>query len=138
MSNANERLARLEAKAEQLRKDIVVTTEHIGYSHRGGGFSMVEMAVALYYDFLNWSPEQVDDPDRDRFILSKGHCGHVLYNILVDKGLYTKEELWSEYNQVGGRFGMRVENIVCINEKGETEALNKADRSLRILDWYKK
>ena len=72
----------------------------------GGGFSMVEMAVALYYDFLNWSPEKVDDPDRDRFILSKGHCGHVLYNILVDKGLYTKEELWSEYNQVGGRFGM--------------------------------
>ena len=53
MSNANERLARLEAKAEQLRKDIVVTTEHIGYSHMGGGFSMVEMAVALYYDFLN-------------------------------------------------------------------------------------
>lgn len=73
MSNANERLARLEAKAEQLRKDIVVTTEHIGYSHMGGGFSMMEMAVALYYDFLNWSPEQVDDPDRDRFILSKGH-----------------------------------------------------------------
>lgn len=106
MSNANERLARLEAKAEQLRKDIVVTTEHIGYSHMGGGFSMVEMAVALYYDFLNWSPETVDDPDRDRFTLSKGHCGHVLYNILVDKGLYTKEELWSEYNQVGGRFGM--------------------------------
>ena len=106
MSNANERLARLEAKAEQLRKDIVVTTEHIGYSHMGGGFSMVEMAVALYYDFLNWSPEKVDDPDRDRFILSEGHCGHVLYNILVDKGLYTKEELWSEYNQVGGRFGM--------------------------------
>ena len=89
MSNANERLARLEAKAEQLRKDIVVTTEHIGYSHTGGGFSMVEMAVALYYDFLNWSPETVDDPDRDRFILSKGHFGHVLYNILVDKSLYT-------------------------------------------------
>ena len=60
-SNANERLARLEAKAEQLRKDIVVTTEHIGYSHMGGGFSMMEMAVALYYDFLNWSPEKVDD-----------------------------------------------------------------------------
>ena len=39
---------------------------------------------------------------------------------------------------LGGRFGMRVENIVCINERGETEVLNKADRSLRILDWYKK
>ena len=39
---------------------------------------------------------------------------------------------------LAGRFGMRVENIVCINEDGETEVLNKADRSLRILDWYKK
>ena len=39
---------------------------------------------------------------------------------------------------LGGRFGMRVENIVCINERGETEILNKADRSLRILDWYRK
>lgn len=38
---------------------------------------------------------------------------------------------------LGGRFGMRVENIVCINERGETEVLNKADRSLRVLDWYK-
>lgn len=37
-----------------------------------------------------------------------------------------------------GRFGMRIENIVCINENGETEVLNKADRSLRVLDWWKK
>lgn len=36
------------------------------------------------------------------------------------------------------RFGMRVENIVCINENGETEPLNKTDRSLRVIDWYKK
>ncbi|MGM9662632.1 MAG: M24 family metallopeptidase [Oscillospiraceae bacterium] len=37
-----------------------------------------------------------------------------------------------------GRFGMRIENILCINENGETEVLNKADRSLRVLDWWKK
>ena len=106
MSVDKERLQRLEEKAEQIRKDICVTTSHIGYSHMGGGMSMVEVAVALYYDFLNWSPEQLEDPDRDRFILSKGHCGHVLFNIFVDKGMYQKEDLWNEYNQVGGRFGM--------------------------------
>ena len=39
---------------------------------------------------------------------------------------------------LAGRFGMRVENIVCINEEGETEVLNRADRSLRVLDWWKK
>ena len=101
-----ERLKALEAKTEQIRKDICVTTNHIGYSHMGGGMSMAEMIVALYYDFLNWSPEKISDPDRDRFVLSKGHCVHVLYNIFVDKGMYTKEDLWSEYNQIGGRFGM--------------------------------
>ena len=106
MAIEKERLKFLEEKAEQIRKDICVTTNHIGYSHMGGGMSMVEMAVALYYDFMNWSPETIDNPDRDRFVLSKGHCAHVLYNIFVDKGMYTKEDLWQEYNQIGGRFGM--------------------------------
>ena len=101
-----ERLKRLEEKAEQIRKDIAVTTSHIGYSHMGGGFSMTDMVVALYYDFMNWNPEKLYDPMRDRFILSKGHCGHVLYNIYVDKGLYTKEELWNGYNKVNSKFGM--------------------------------
>jgi transketolase len=96
----------LREKAKQIRKDMCVTTSKIGYSHMGGGMSMVDLAVALYYDYLNFDPEKTDDPERDRFILSKGHCSHVLYNIFVDKGMYTKEELWSEYNQVNGRFGM--------------------------------
>lgn len=105
--NANpERIKRLRLKANQIRKDICVTTTKIGYSHLGGGMSMTDIVTALYYDFLNFDPEDPRSPDRDRFILSKGHCSHVLYNVLVDKGLYTKEELWSEYNQIHGRFGM--------------------------------
>lgn len=96
----------LEKKAVQIRKDMYVTTQKIGYAHLGGGNSMLDVAVALYYDFLNWTPEMIDDPDRDRFVLSKGHCGHVLYNILVDKGLYTKEQLWNGYNKVNSIFGM--------------------------------
>ena len=97
--NANpERIKRLRLKANQIRKDICVTTTKIGYSHLGGGMSMTDIVTALYYDFLNFDPEDPRSPDRDRFILSKGHCSHVLYNVLVDKGLYTKEELWSEYN----------------------------------------
>ena len=67
---------------------------------------MTDLVTALYYDFLNFDPKNPRDPDRDRFVLSKGHCAHVLYNIFVDKGMYTKEELWNEYNQIGGRFGM--------------------------------
>ena len=96
----------LKEKAVQIRKDMYVTTQKIGYAHLGGGMSMADVAVALYYDYLNFDPQNPKDPDRDRFVLSKGHCAHVLYNIFVDKGMYTKEELWSEYNQINGRFGM--------------------------------
>lgn len=53
--------------------------------------------------------------------LEKGMC------FSVEPGVY-----------LAGRFGMRIENIVCINENGETEILNKADRGLRVLDWWKK
>lgn len=53
--------------------------------------------------------------------LEKGMC------FSIEPGVY-----------LAGRFGMRIENIVCINEKGETEVLNKTDRSLRVLDWWKK
>lgn len=102
----NEKIEVLKKKAVQIRKDMYVTTQKIGYSHLGGGNSMLDVAVALYYDFLNWSPEMVNDPDRDRFVLSKGHCGHVIYNILVDKGMYTKEQLWNGYNKPGSIFGM--------------------------------
>ncbi len=106
MAISAERVKRLEDKVIQIQKDICVTTSKIGYSHLGGGMSMTDMAVALYYDFLNFDPTNPEKPDRDRFILSKGHCSHCLYNIFVDLGMYTKEELWNEYNQVGGRFGM--------------------------------
>lgn len=106
MTISEERVKELEEKVIQIQKDICVTTSKIGYSHLGGGMSMTDMAVALYYDFLNFDPNNVEDPDRDRFILSKGHCSHCLYNIFVDLGMYKKEELWNEYNQVGGRFGM--------------------------------
>ena len=101
-----EQVERLKDKAMQIRKDICITTSKIGYSHLGGGMSMVDFAVALYYDFLRFDPQNPEDPDRDRFVLSKGHCAHVLYNIFIDLGMYTKEEVYREYNQVNGRFGM--------------------------------
>lgn len=106
MNVSPERVKELRRKANQIRRDICVTTSKIGYSHLGGGMSMTDLVTALYYDFLNFDPKNPRNPDRDRFVLSKGHCAHVLYNIFVDKGMYTKEELWNEYNQIGGRFGM--------------------------------
>ena len=106
MSEKLQTVAQLEDKCVDIRSNLLNFIHRIGMGHLGGELSIVEMAVALYYKYLNFDVLNPKQEGRDRFILSKGHCGHVLYNILVDKGLYTKEELWSEYNQVGGRFGM--------------------------------
>ena len=106
MSEKLQTVAQLEDKCVDIRSNLLNFIHRIGMGHLGGELSIVEMAVALYYKYLNFDVLNPKQEGRDRFILSKGHCGHVLYNIFVDKGLYTKEELWSEYNQVGGRFGM--------------------------------
>jgi transketolase len=68
--------------------------------------SMTDIAVALYYHFLRYNPEEPKWEDRDRLVLSKAHCAMCLYNIFVDLGMYPKEELHSGYNKVGSRFGM--------------------------------
>ena len=120
---SKELVRRLQNKAIQIRKDICITTSKIGYSHLGGGMSMVDFAVALYYDYLNFDPRNPKDPGRDRFVLSKGHCAHVLYNIFVDLEMYTKEELHSEYNQVNGRFGMHPNRMYVNGIEASTGSL---------------
>lgn len=97
---------RLEEKAFQIRKDVVYATGKIGYSHIGGMLSMMDMTVALYYHFLKFDPKNPQWEDRDRLVLSKGHCALCLYCIFADLGMYTREELYEEYNKIDGRFGM--------------------------------
>lgn len=96
----------LSEKALEIRKHIVTTCYRTGSGHHmGGALSLCDVGVALYYHFLRWSPEDYRNPDRDRFVLSKGHSGCLFYNIFADMGMYTFDELYSEYNVVGGRFG---------------------------------
>jgi len=124
MANIDKKLIEwLEAKALQIRKDICITTSKIGYSHIGGGLSMTDMVVALYYHFLNFDPKNPKDPDRDRFVLSKGHCAHVLYNVFVDLGMYKKEDLYNEYNKIGGRFGMHPNRLYVNGIEASTGSL---------------
>ncbi|HHU30106.1 MAG: transketolase [Bacillota bacterium] len=100
-----ELVARLEEKAVDIRKQLIEMTYAIGHAHLGGSLSLCDAAVALYYHFLRFDPQNLKDPDRDRLILSKGHCGCLFYNIFADLGMYTKEELYNGYNRIGGRFG---------------------------------
>ena len=63
----------LERKACDLRMDVARLVYTAGCGHIGGDFSEMEVLVALYYKHLKVSPQSRKSPDRDRFILSKGH-----------------------------------------------------------------
>jgi transketolase len=69
--------------------------------HIGPSFSIVEILVALYYKFLRVTPDNVSDPDRDRFILSKGHACATLYAVLAARGFISEKEL-DRFAQNGG------------------------------------
>ena len=95
----------LEDKAVDIRKELCDMTCAIGHAHLGGSLSLCDIAVALYYHFLNFDPKNPKAPDRDRLILSKGHSGCLFYNIFADLGMYSKEFLYNGYNRIGGKFG---------------------------------
>ena len=94
----------LKKKACDVRMDVVELIYRAGCGHIGGDMSEVEALVALYYKHMNCCPENQADPDRDRFILSKGHSVETLYCILADKGYFDKEELMSTFSAYGSRF----------------------------------
>ncbi len=79
--------------AKILRKDIVKMLTESKSGHPGGSLSAVEIMTTLYFDEMNIDPENCSNPDRDRFVLSKGHAAPVLYAALAERGFFAKEEL---------------------------------------------
>lgn len=85
-------LARLADFAGEMRKSIISMNCYAGSGHPGGSLSATEIISYLFAYELNFSPENVDSPDRDRFILSKGHSCLALYAALAEKGFFSKDE----------------------------------------------
>lgn len=83
----------LERIANNIRIDIIKMLTASGSGHPGGSLSAVEIITALYFHVMNLDPENLADPNRDRFVLSKGHGAPVLYAALAEKGIIGKEEL---------------------------------------------
>ncbi len=81
----------LEDKAYSVRYNLLNFIHRIGMGHLGGELSMVEVAVALYFHYLKYDIKNPKWPDRDRFVLSKGHCSETLYNIYAELGAYTQD-----------------------------------------------
>ncbi|HEM6739994.1 TPA: transketolase [Citrobacter farmeri] len=90
----------------QLAREIRIATLksliHLGFGHFGGCMSVVETLAVLYGEVMNIDPADPDWPERDYFVLSKGHAGPALYSTLALKGYFPVEEL-NTLNQNGTR-----------------------------------
>ena len=71
-----------------IRRDVLTMTHAAGSGHPGGSLSAVEILATLYCGVLSVDPARPDDPDRDRFLLSKGHAAPVLYSVLARRGFF--------------------------------------------------
>ena len=97
----------LEEIAYQIRRDLLQFIYRIGMGHLGGELSLVEMAVALYYHYMNYDPKNPKWEVRDRLVLSKGHCGETLYTIFADLGMYTMDYMVEHFETLDtAKFGM--------------------------------
>lgn len=92
----------MQAIARELRRDIIQTIYTAGSGHPGGSLSELEILVALYFNVMNHDAANPRWPDRDRFILSKGHASPGFYAVLAKAGYFPREEL-ATYRQLNSR-----------------------------------
>lgn len=79
--------------ATGIRRDIVRTIQQAGIGHIGGDLSVTDILVAAYWGVMSVNPLDPSDPNRDRFILSKGHCAAALYSTLASAGFFPHDAL---------------------------------------------
>lgn len=83
----------LKAKSTEYRRTILRIIKQARAGHTGGDLSAIDILNVLYNHTLRVSPETFTDPNRDRYVQSKGHCVEALYTILADQGFFPVEEL---------------------------------------------
>ncbi len=107
-------LKKLEEHAWQARQDIIDITSWSGGAHIGGGMSVADILVILYFKYLNIDPAKPEWEDRDRLILSKGHAGVAYAPVLARKGYFDFESL-KTFNKFKSPFGMHLD---CLKVTG--------------------
>jgi transketolase len=108
----------LQARAKVIRGDILRMTTEAGSGHPSSSLSATEVVTALYFGgFLRHDPKNPRWPDRDRFILSKGHAAPVLYAALAEAGFFPKEKIMTLR-----KLGSPLEGHPNINRLGGVEA----------------
>ena len=99
------RIRDLALKANDLRRELVRMFARAGGGHFGGALSAAEIIAVLYFDILRLRPEEPKWPERDRFVLSKGHAAPALYAALCDLGYFGRSIL-DEFEEPGNALTM--------------------------------
>ncbi len=98
-------LALLAAKA---RKEAVTMVYRAASGHPGGSLSCIDVVTDLYFNEMNVDPKDSKNPDRDRFVMSKGHCSPALYPVLALRGFFPVDEL-KMFRRIDGHMSGHVE-----------------------------
>ena len=92
----------LKSIAKDVRRDIISMIYAAGSGHPGGSLSATDFLTVLFFDYMHHDPKNPKDENRDRFILSKGHCTPVYYSLLARTGYFSVDEL-STFRKLGSR-----------------------------------
>ncbi len=83
----------LKAVATKVRKHVIEGIYNAQSGHPGGSLSISDLLAVLYFEEMKIDPKNPKNPDRDRFVLSKGHCAPALYGALAERGFFPKEDI---------------------------------------------
>ncbi|HLL53245.1 MAG TPA: transketolase [Myxococcaceae bacterium] len=92
-SSGSPEIARLREISGRLRLDIIEMISKAGSGHPGGSLSVIDLVTTLYFSRMKHDPKRPDWPERDRFVLSKGHAVPALYAVMAEAGYFPREEL---------------------------------------------
>lgn len=97
-------ITELEHLRWRLRRDCVDIIMAGGGGHIGGDMSVIDALMVLYKNHLRITPESVDDPDRDRFVLSKGHAMEAYYAVLCEEGFLDLDDVKARFSKFGSPY----------------------------------
>lgn len=94
----------LKSKVFDLRKDVLTMIYNAKTGHIGGDFSVIDILSVLYFKHMNISTENMEDYNRDYFVMSKGHSMEAYYAVLAEKGFIDREKVLNEFSSFGSKF----------------------------------
>lgn len=94
----------LKALAYELREDTIDIIMSGKAGHIGGDMSVMEILTELYFEQMNVSPENMDDSNRDKFVMSKGHSVEAYYAVLSKKGFLDRDDVIANFSKFGSKY----------------------------------